>query len=92
MRQHKGWSCCTFLILPFLYLLRQGLAARPEDAVFMPGTLPLDDAGKEVLFTLTRLLMSFCFQLAMQNDSTNLHSGLVTLILSCRSRRMVGGF
>ncbi len=60
MRQHKGWRSYTFLILYSLYLLRQGLAARPEDAVFMPGTLPLDDTGKEVLFTLICLLASQC--------------------------------
>ena len=33
--------CCSIV-------LRHVFAARPEDAVFTPGTLPLDDQGKEV--------------------------------------------
>ena len=51
MRQHKEWKLSFIFILYCLQSLRQSSAARPEDAVFIPGTLPLDDDGKEVLFT-----------------------------------------
>ena len=51
MRQHKECRLSLVFILYCLQSLRQSSAARPEDAVFIPGTLPLDDDGKEVLST-----------------------------------------
>ncbi len=43
-----GWRlrCATCILL---LLLHAGMGALPEEAVFVPGTLPLDTDGKEVL-------------------------------------------
>ena len=48
MSKRRGTSvqflrlCCCSIVFQHVF------AARPEDAVFTPGTLPLDDQGKEV--------------------------------------------
>ena len=53
MRTHVAWHVtATLLLLHYSHLICQSLAARPEDAIFVPGTLPLDNSGKEVIFPL----------------------------------------
>ena len=60
MRIGVAWHVtATLLLLHYSHVICQTLAARPEDAVFVPGTLPLDDTGKEVICPLDQSLLIY---------------------------------
>jgi hypothetical protein len=61
MRADLAWHVTATLLM--LRLICQSLAALPEDAVFVPGTLPLDDRGKEVICPLHGSLLIYHAQL-----------------------------
>ena len=55
MWEYMRWRCHVVLLLLSLHGLLQTFAARPEDAVFIPGTLPPTDDGKQVVLTPAHL-------------------------------------
>ena len=90
MRENMSWRCHVVLLLLCLHALLQTFAARPEDAVFIPGTLPPTDDGKEVPLTSAHLEMYLSFHLIRSGSILDIHRDVI-LENTCRYKHMAVG-